>query len=157
MNRHGRYQTLTLVGLAIALGVMMLSLHHLILLSDLFGLDSAHREAHQATMLALATAWPWELLVLVACAGSVLLGYRLLIGSPGRDMPTYRAAFIVWLIFGGIMSALQTTTGDWYLGLQAYLLFGAMSAVITVVVLAIFRLIVAAGKRLDAWYSHYTT
>lgn len=157
MNTRAWYRALTMVGLAVALGMMMLSLHHLILLSNLFGLDSARTAMNHAALTTLQTTWPRELLVYSGCAYSVLVGYRLLVAGQGRDIPTHRIALVTWLLFGGIMGALHTIGGDWYIGLRAYLLFGAMSALVTVFIVVACHLIVAAGTRLDAWYSRHTT
>lgn len=157
MNTHAWYRALTVVVLAVVLGTLMLSLHQLILLSDLFGLDSAHAEMNHAALTTLQTTWPWELLVYSGCAYSVLVGYRLLVAGQDRDIPAHRIAFVTWLLFGGIMGALHTIGGDWCVGLRAYLLFGAMSALVTVFIVVASLLIVTVGTRLDAWCSRHTT
>lgn len=146
-----------LVVLSITLGMMMLALRRLILVSDLFGIDTMHAAAHQAALRALVTTWPWDLLTFTICASSALLAYRLLIQPRRTDAPWYWIAGIGWLVLGGIMGSLYTMTNGGSIGLQAYALHGVLGAGMTIALLIVGYGIVAGGRRIDTWLRHQQT
>lgn len=157
MLRSAWDRHLGLVTLSLVLGMTMVALHRMILATNLFGFDMLNAALNHAALIAFVGVWPYELLLYALCVYGTLYAYRMVVATPGDDLPWYRIATITGLILGGLMGALFTTMSGWYIGLQAFIAFGMFGAITAVGMILVAKIIIRAGQAIDPWLKRIFT